>query len=317
MKAKIQDFTAHSPQAKLHVTGHSLATMISAQSIAKLYQDDPKAFDKIGEVQLFDGPDVVKSLKKMGLSDQDIQKIGEKVTYYVNPFDIVSMLNRTGPLDKQFGKVNIIVPLHFTTTLDDPISSHDFGEFQMNAAGQIRVASATYHPEFITAGKKLAHLVDEKVAQLKVLGLSDTVIMNLLRGDYVERGTMGYAIYRDFQQQYRQIIADAKKEALAWNKTAIPDYQQRIRAASGDQKISLRMELLDTVAQDFGLRAEELTVATKTAIETTKANILKGLGDSRLAMCQVVQYLDSWELSRFLLTLELSDFWDEGIEEAD
>lgn len=54
---------------------------------------------------LFDGPDVTQSLKKMGLPDTEIRDAGEKVTYYVTPFDMVSMLNRTAPYEKQFGHV--------------------------------------------------------------------------------------------------------------------------------------------------------------------------------------------------------------------
>jgi hypothetical protein len=42
---------------KLDVTGHSLGTMVSAQGVAELVRDDPKAFDRIGKVVLWDGPD--------------------------------------------------------------------------------------------------------------------------------------------------------------------------------------------------------------------------------------------------------------------
>ena len=86
---------------------------------------------------LFDGPDTTKSLKKMGLSDEKIKKISEKIEYYVNPFDVVGMLNREHtitklpgdsdePLKKPVGKVNVLVPLHYTQ-ITDPESSHDFG----------------------------------------------------------------------------------------------------------------------------------------------------------------------------------------------
>jgi Protein of unknown function (DUF2974). len=153
LQEKIRELNAKAPDAVLNVTGHSLGTMVSAQAVAKLYQEDIKAFDKIGKVVLFDGPDVTKSLKMMGLSDKEIPKIGEKVTYYVNPFDIVSMLNRTEPLEKQFGKVNIIVPLHFNSTFDGQ-SSHDFGEFQMDAHGNPLVASKSFHPELLEGRRK-------------------------------------------------------------------------------------------------------------------------------------------------------------------
>ena len=95
LKEKIKELNAKAPNAVLNVTGHSLGTMVSAQAVAKLYQDDVKAFDKIGKVVLFNGPDVTQSLKKMGLSVKEIQKLGEKVTYYVNAFDVVSVRTRT------------------------------------------------------------------------------------------------------------------------------------------------------------------------------------------------------------------------------
>ena len=57
----------------------------------------------------------------MGLSDEKIKKISEKIEYYVNPFDVVGMLNREHtitklpgdsdePLKKPVGKVNVLVP---------------------------------------------------------------------------------------------------------------------------------------------------------------------------------------------------------------
>ena len=59
----------------------------------------------------------------MGLSDEKIKKISEKIEYYVNPFDVAGMLNREHtitklpgdsdePLKKPIGKVNVLVPLH-------------------------------------------------------------------------------------------------------------------------------------------------------------------------------------------------------------
>lgn len=133
--------------------------MVSAQAVAKLYQDNVQAFDTIGKIVLFNGPDVTKSLKKMGLSGKAIKAVGEKVIYYVNPFDLVSMLNRTAPYQEQFGQVKVIVPVNFSTTFDS-MSSHDFGEFQMAETGELLVASKDFHPELLTAGRQLATLVE-------------------------------------------------------------------------------------------------------------------------------------------------------------
>ena len=90
MKAKIAEMHEKAPLATMDITAHSLGTIVSAQGVAGLTDEELK---KIGKVVLFDGPDTTKSLKKMGLSDEKIQKISEKIEYYVNPFDIVGMLH--------------------------------------------------------------------------------------------------------------------------------------------------------------------------------------------------------------------------------
>ena len=90
MKTKIAEMREKAPQATMDITGHSLGTIVSVQGVAGLTDEE---LEKIGKVVLFDGPDTTKSLKKMGLSDEKIQKIREKIEYYVNPFDIVGMLH--------------------------------------------------------------------------------------------------------------------------------------------------------------------------------------------------------------------------------
>ena len=97
MKAKIAEMREKAPQATMDITGHSLGTIVSAQGVAGLSDEE---LEKIGKVVLFDGPDTTKSLKKMGLSDEKIKKISEKIEYYVNPFDIVGMLNREHTITK-------------------------------------------------------------------------------------------------------------------------------------------------------------------------------------------------------------------------
>ena len=97
MKAKIAEMREKAPQATMDITGHSLGTIVSAQGVAGLSDEE---LEKIGKVVLFDGPETTKSLKKMGLSDEKIKKISEKIEYYVNPFDIVGMLNREHTITK-------------------------------------------------------------------------------------------------------------------------------------------------------------------------------------------------------------------------
>ena len=97
LKAKIAEMREKAPNATMDITGHSLGTIVSAQGVAGLSDEE---LEKIGKVVLFDGPDTTKSLKKMGLSDEKIKKISEKIEYYVNPFDIVGMLNREHTITK-------------------------------------------------------------------------------------------------------------------------------------------------------------------------------------------------------------------------
>ena len=97
MKTKIAEMREKSPNATMDITGHSLGTIVSAQGVAGLSDEE---LEKIGKVVLFDGPDTTKSLKKMGLSDEKIKKISEKIEYYVNPFDVVGMLNQEYTITK-------------------------------------------------------------------------------------------------------------------------------------------------------------------------------------------------------------------------
>ena len=102
MKTKIAEMREKAPQATMDITGHSLGTIVSAQGVAGLTDEE---LEKIGKVVLFDGPDTTKSLKKMGLSDEKIKKISEKIEYYVNPFDVVGMLNREHTITKLPGNL--------------------------------------------------------------------------------------------------------------------------------------------------------------------------------------------------------------------
>ena len=102
MKTKIAEMREKAPNATMDITGHSLGTIVSAQGVAGLTDQE---LEKIGKVVLFDGPDTTKSLKKMGLSDEKIKKISEKIEYYVNPFDVVGMLNREHTITKLPGNL--------------------------------------------------------------------------------------------------------------------------------------------------------------------------------------------------------------------
>ena len=75
MKAKIAEMREKAPNATMDITGHSLGTIVSAQGVAGLTDQE---LEKIGEVVLFDGPDTTKSLKKMGLTMRKSKRLAKK-----------------------------------------------------------------------------------------------------------------------------------------------------------------------------------------------------------------------------------------------
>ena len=132
LHVKLAELREKAPNAKLNMTGHSLGSIASVQGAAHLSVEE---LEQIGEIVVLNGPDTLKSLRKSGVSEEVIQILNEKVTYYANPFDIVSMLNRN--TDEQLGKVKVIVPFNFSTTFGTP-SSHDFGEYRIHSDGKQR-----------------------------------------------------------------------------------------------------------------------------------------------------------------------------------
>ena len=237
---------------------------------------------------------------------------------------MVSMLNRTAPYEEQFGTVNVIVPLRFNTTFDIT-SSHDFGEFQISASGKPLSASKTFHPEMLTAGHKLAKLLDTTISKVEgtgIKGITTGVILTALSGGVGALMALGISavhaksIYDGFNQSYKDIIASAKKKSKAWNVEHIPDYQKRIQCTSGSQKVELRAELLQSVAQDAMLQSEEFVSEVKTIIASALEDVQKEIIQGVQAANNVAQYLDYWEVNALLSEFNISNFWDTGIENS-
>lgn len=329
MKAKIAEMKEKAPNAKMDITGHSLGTMVSAQGVAGLSDQE---LDKIGKVVLFDGPDTTKSLKKMGLSDEKIKKISEKIEYYVNPFDIVSMLNREHtithlpddsdePLKKPVGKVNIVVPLYYTQTFDSE-SSHDFGVFQSDGKGSFLTASEDYHPELLQAGEKVARLVHRTIEDLRMLGVNENLAMNtllsIIMGDTITRVDAGVEVYNQFTKEYKEIVETAKKESKQWDKEAISRYQTQLKSGNltGEKRISVRAQLLQTAAQLAIFEIEEKVKNVKTLLSTAKEDILNIVNDTNREAWQLTSYLTASEVADLLSDFNTAHFWNDGIEES-
>ena len=255
MKAKIAELEEKAaPDAKMDVTAHSLGTMVSAQGLAGL---DDSELNHIGKAVLFDGPDTTLSLIKAGYSPERLKLLDEKLVYYVNPFDPVSMLNRDRPWEQQLGQVNVVVPIKYTS-MTDKYSSHDFGAYQIDSYGNILTASESYHPELLVAGQSLAKLIRDKIDKLRKL-LPEKTINRILTmspeefnkfASLLQKGSKDFphhykdffiglsglgiddeAIakiasnlpilalnYYDYQNQYYTIIKDAQIATLEWDR---------------------------------------------------------------------------------------------------
>ena len=329
MKAKIAEMKEKAPDAKMDITGHSLGTMVSAQGVAGLSDQE---LEKIGKVVLFDGPDTTKSLKKMGLSDEKIKKISEKIEYYVNPFDMVSMLNRehtithlpgdsNEPLKKPVGKVNIVIPLYYTQSFDSE-SSHDFGVFQSDGKGSFLTASEDYHPELLRAGEKLARLVHRTIEGLRTLGVNESLAMNtllsIMMGDTITRVDAGVEIYNQFNKEYKEIIETAKKESKQWDQEAISRYQTQLKSGNltGEKRILVRAQLLQTAAQLAIFEIEEKVKNVETLLSNAKEDILNIVNDTNKEASQLASYLTASEVSDLLADFNSTLFWNDGIEES-
>jgi hypothetical protein len=305
----------------LNITGHSLGTMASVQGAARLIQDTLSAMNRLGNIVLFNGPDLTESLKNMGLSEKQMQALGEKVTYYVNPVDIVSMLNQTAPIEKQFGHVYYIVPMDYNSTFDHlggGPNAHDFGELQLDVNGNPLIASKDFHPELIEAGQKISKLERNTISVLKTLGLSDSAVMSLMNlagsGNPILKGAAGYKTVMQFKAEYEKIVKDTRKKSKEWDEKAIPKLQSQIRQSSGGQKVALRIELLQTVAQDAIITAQEEVEKVKGVLSASKDTVQSIISEGKSAAYGVAQYLSGSEVTALLEGFNMDTFWNEGTE---
>ena len=327
MKTRIQEMREKAPNATMDLTAHSLGTMVTVQGIAGLSSKD---INKIGRVVLFDGPDTTKSLKKMGLSDEKIKKISEKIEYYVNPFDMVSMLNRehtiahlpgdsNEPLKKPVGKVNIVVPLYYTQSFDSE-SAHDFGVFQGDGKGSFLTASTDYHPELLRAGEKLARLIAKTLDALRKLGVDEETASNifnsLMKGDLPDRAVLGYAFYHQFETEYKEIIRVARLESMAWDREAITRYQEQLGNGNltGEDRILVRARLLQTAAQLAIFEMEDKVKHVQTLLSDAKEFVQNTVKDTSTEAMGMVTYLSGTEVASLLADFNVSRFWDDTIE---
>lgn len=307
LHVKLAELREKAPNAKLNLTGHSLGSIASVQGAAHLSVEE---LEQIGEIVVFNGPDTLKSLRKSGVSEEVIQILNEKVTYYVNPFDIVSMLNRN--TDEQLGKVKVIVPFNFSTTFDTP-SSHDFGEYRIYSDGKILEATEDFFPAYLKAGEKLSKLLNKYIELIKEknsnfgsdkIGDLSKVLLTLVNG---------VLNYSKFMEEYQAIIDETKEAVIAWGHKNIPNLQSAIQGATGAKKIELRSRLLLCIAHLSRIESEDKVKLLKNELENYRQQVKKVVEKANHEAYHAGIYLGRNEVSQLVSQFQFSTVWDEGM----
>ena len=313
LHVKLAELREKAPNAKLNLTGHSLGSIASVQGVAHL---SVKELEQIGEIVVLNGPDTLKSLRKSGVSEEVIQILNEKVTYYVNPFDIVSMLNRN--TDEQLGKVKVIVPFNFISTFDNP-NSHDFGEYRIHSDGTVLEATEDFFPDYLYAGRKISSLIDKYLTKIKNRGLFLTILGEISM--YIQEGIDARAgmfskyphIYQDFMKEYKAIIEETKQSVIAWGHKNIPILQSAIQGATGAKKIELRSRLLLCISHLSRIESDEKVKLMKNELENYRQQVKEVVEKANHEAYHAGAYLGINEVSQLVSQFQISTVWDEGM----
>lgn len=307
LHVKLAELREKAPNAKLNMTGHSLGSIASVQGAAHLSVEE---LQQIGEIVVLNGPDTLKSLRKSGISEEVIQILNEKVTYYVNPFDMVSMLNRN--TDEQLGKVKVIVPFNFSTTFDTP-SSHDFGEYRIHSDGKILEATEDFFPAYLKAGEKLSKLLNKYIELIKEgnskfgldkIGDPAEVLLTLVNGGLN---------YSKFMEEYQAIIDETKQAVIAWGNKNIPILQAAIQGATGAKKIELRSRLLLCISHLSRIESDEKVKLMKNELENYRQQVKEVVEKANREAYHAGITLGRNEVSQLVSHFQFSTVWDEGM----
>lgn len=309
LHVKLAELREKAPNAKLNITGHSLGSIASVQGAAHLSVEE---LDQIGEIVVLNGPDTLKSLRKSGVSEEVIQILNEKVTYYVNPFDIVSMLNRN--TDEQLGKVKVIVPFNFATTFDTP-SSHDFGEYRIYSDGTVLEATEDFFPAYLKAGEKLRKLLNKYIELIK----EDNKISNIDRDDFsselLSTGINGSRYYSKFMKEYQEIIEETKLEVISWGRKNIQLLQEKLLYTNGPERIKLRSELILILSHLSRIESDDKVSKSLKQLEEYKQRVKALTISASHEAMNVAFHLDSNELYELLYEFDFESCWDESTEQ--
>ena len=309
LHVKLAELREKAPNAKLNMTGHSLGSIASVQGAAHLSVEE---LEQIGEIVVLNGPDTLKSLRNSGVSEEVIQILNEKVTYYVNPFDIVSMLNRN--TDEQLGKVKVMVPFNFATTFENP-NSHDFGEYRIYSDGTVLEATENFFPAYLKAGEKLSKLLNKYIELIK----EDNSIFGLDKiGDPSElllTLVNGGRYYSKFMKEYQEIIEETKLEVISWGRKNIQLLQEKLLYTNGPERIKLRSELILTLSHLSRIESDDKVSKSLKQLEEYKQRVKALTISASHEAMNVAFHLDSNELYELLYEFDFESCWDESTEQ--
>ena len=316
VKKVLSEMRENAPTSKLNLTGHSLGTIAIIQGVANLSVEE---LEQIGEIVLFNGPDASKSFKKMNISDEKLKILNKKVTYYVNPFDVVSMLNRD--TDTQIGTVKVIVPFNFNTTFDTT-NSHDFGEYRIHSDGKILEATEDFFPDYLSAGKKLSKLINKYINIINAqMGVDTSVIIE--GGKFLIKEFLNSLsiptdikyIYPEFMKEYKAIIDETKQAVIAWGRKNIQSIQEKLLYTNGTDRIKLRSELILTLSHLSRIESDDKVSRVLKQLEEYKQRV-KVLTDSAYKeAANVTLYLDLSEFQTIISEFDFERNWNESTEQ--
>ena len=304
LHVKLAELREKAPNAKLNITGHSLGSIASVQGVAHLSVEE---LEQIGEIVVLNGPDTLKSLRKSGISEEVIQILNEKVTYYVNPFDMVSMLNRN--TDEQLGKVKVIVPFNFATTFENP-NSHDFGEYRIYSDGTVLEATEDFFPAYLKAGEKLSKLLNKYIELIKEDSKSSDLERNGHSRYFLAHLVYGSIYYSKFMEEYQAIIDETKEAVIAWGHKNIPNLQSAIQGATGAKKIELRSRLLLCIAHLSRIESEDKVKQIKSELEKYRQQVREVVDSALREVNQQTQFLGRNEIGQLVSDFQFSNIWN-------
>lgn len=309
LHVKLAELREKAPNAKLNMTGHSLGSIASVQGAAHLSVEE---LDQIGEIVVLNGPDTLKSLRKSGVSEEVIQILNEKVTYYVNPFDIVSMLNRN--TDEQLGKVKVIVPFNFATTFENP-NSHDFGEYRVYSDGTILEATENFFPAYLKAGEKLSKLLNKYIELIKEDSKNSDIEGNGHSRYFLAHLVNGGLYYSKFMKEYQEIIEETKLEVISWGRKNIQLLQEKLLYTNGPERIKLRSELILILSHLSRIESDDKVSKSLKQLEEYKQRVKALTISASHEAMNVAFHLDSNELYELLYEFDFESSWDESTEQ--